>query len=573
MIGRLAVRRRLTAAFIAVMAVVLATTGLFVYQRQSSSLNQAIDRALHARAADVAALAQQSDTGLAQASPRAAGAGRVQLAQLIAASGRVIDRTPGAPARPLVSPAVIAAARRGAPATLDRRLAGDQPVRLLAEPVRAQGQQLVIVVGQSLGERNLALSDLAGVLLVGGPVALLLSSAMGYLLTGAALRPVERMRREAASISVADLDQRLPSAGGNDELGRLGRTLNEMLTRIHAAVERERALVSDASHELRTPLAVLRTELELIGRERPSGPALQSAIASAIEETDRLTEIADSLLLLARADEGRLVLDAAPVPAAELMHEAAGRARRHPEAAGAGAVVVAVFDVEAPEDVSVLADRERAVQALENLLANAVRHADARVELSARRAGRAVELHVTDDGAGFGPDFLPHAFERFARADASRTGEGAGLGLAIVHAIAEAHGGDAHAVNAPAGGADVWISLPAALHACADAPDDGGGGLGEYLAPAGARPQIGHAGSAGQRPRGRDRVPERFGRQVTAGHEGVAEVAAGAGDGGGPRGGRGPAGPWGLDDGRVTEGHGGVLPGSSPCVCSAVTRA
>ncbi|MDQ6778372.1 MAG: HAMP domain-containing histidine kinase [Actinomycetota bacterium] len=451
---RLAVRWRLTAAFAAVMAVVLAATGSFVYQRQASNLDQTINRSLHARAADVAALAQQSDTGLAQASPRAPGSGRVQLAQVIGASGRVLDRTPGLPARALVSRAVIAAVLHGASAIIERRLAGDQPVRLLAEPVHAQGQHLVVVVGQSLDERYLALSDLGDVLLVGGPLALLLSSLAGYLVTGAALRPVEAMRRQAAGISTADLDRRLPPAGGNDELGRLGRTLNEMLTRIQSSVQRERTLVSDASHELRTPLAVLRTELELIGRERPAGPALQCAIDSALEETDRLTELADSLLLLARADEGGLVIDARPLSSAELLREAAERARRHPRAAGKDIVV------DAPDEVQVLADREGALQAIENLLTNALRHADAHVELGVRRTEASVELHVTDDGPGFPPDFLPHAMERFARADAGRTADGAGLGLAIVRAIAEAHGGRAHATNAAGGGADVWIALP-----------------------------------------------------------------------------------------------------------------
>jgi signal transduction histidine kinase len=310
------------------MAVVLAATGLFVYQRQASSLNQTIDRALRARGADVAALAQQSDTGLANASARGGQAARAPLAELIDASGRVLDRTRGLPRRPLLGPSALAAARRGASVMTDVRLAGGQAVRLLAETVRAQDQKLVVIVGQSLEERNRALSDLASVLLVGGPLALLLASLAGYLLTGAALRPVDAMRRHAEHISVTELGQRLPPAGGNDELGRLGRTLNEMLTRIHSSVERERTLVSDASHELRTPLAVLRTELELIARDRPSGPALQSAIGSAIEETDRLSRLADDLLLLARADDHQLALDPISVSAAGLLEQAAERARR-----------------------------------------------------------------------------------------------------------------------------------------------------------------------------------------------------------------------------------------------------
>jgi two-component system, OmpR family, sensor kinase len=231
-----------------------------------------------------------------------------------------------------------------------------------------------------------------------------------------------------------------------------------MLTRIHASVERERTLVSDASHELRTPLAVLRTELELIARDRPAGLELQAAVRSAIEETDRLSRLADDLLLLARADDDRLVVDVGSVSATALLHEAAKRARR--QAAAAEKQIT----VDAPADPHVLVDRDRAAQAIDNLLTNALGHAKAHVNLSAHSTGQFVELHVTDDGPGFPTDFLPHAWERFARADTARTENGAGLGLAIVRTIAEAHGGGASAANAATGGADVWITLPSAGH-------------------------------------------------------------------------------------------------------------
>jgi signal transduction histidine kinase len=448
------VRWRLTAAFALVMTVVLAATGLFVYQRQKSNLDQTINRALRARGADVAALAQQSDTGLADSRPRGGGAAPVQLAQLIDSRGRVVDSTPGVPRRALLPAGTLAAARSGRTVMRDVRFAG-QPVRLLAARVRAQDQQFVSVVGQSLEERNRALSDLGGVLLVGGPVALLLASLAGYVLTGGALRPVDAMRRQAQRVSTADLDQRLPPAGGNDELGRLGRTLNEMLQRVQSSVERERTLVSDASHELRTPLAVLRTELELIGRERPAGAELQSAIGSAIEETDRLSRLTDDLLLLARADDDRFAIAPRSVPAATLLEQAADRARRQPAAAGKR------ITIDAAPETDVLADPARAGQAIDNLLTNALRYATASVQLSARNGGPFVEVHVTDDGPGFPADFLPHAWERFARADSARTEDGTGLGLAIVRVIAEAHGGQAHAEDTSPG-ADVWFTLPAA---------------------------------------------------------------------------------------------------------------
>jgi signal transduction histidine kinase len=354
----------------------------------------------------------------------------------------------------LLSPAQLAAARRGQSVAAAATLFGDDRVRLLGERVRAQGQTLVVVVGQSLEERDAALGNLAGVLLLGGPAALLFSSFAGYLLTGAALRPVEAMRRRAASISVAELDQRLSPGGANDELGRLGRTLNDMLGRIDASVASERGFVSDASHELRTPLAILRTELELIARERPTGHALQTAAGSAIDETDRLSRLADDLLLLARAGDHQLALRITSAPVSGLLHQAADRMRR--QAASTGIEI----GVDAPPGVTIEVDTERIGQALDNLLANALRYAGTSVQLSARLGGTSVELHVTDDGPGFPPEFLRRAFERFARADRGRTEDGVGLGLAIVRTIAETHGGDARAANRRQGGSDVWITLP-----------------------------------------------------------------------------------------------------------------
>jgi signal transduction histidine kinase len=226
-----------------------------------------------------------------------------------------------------------------------------------------------------------------------------------------------------------------------------------MLGRIQTSVARERAFVSDASHELRTPLTMLRTELDLIARDRPTGAALQTATGSAIEETDRLTRLADDLLLLARADHGRLPLRRASVGAAELLGQAGERARHGASEAGVDVTV------DASPELHVDVDAERVLQALDNLVANALRHARGRVALIARADGERVELHVTDDGPGFPAQFLPQAFERFARADAGRTDDGAGLGLAIVRTIAEAHGATAHAANRPQGGADVWIAV------------------------------------------------------------------------------------------------------------------
>jgi signal transduction histidine kinase len=451
---RLPVRMRLTLAFAVVMALVLGAAGVFVHGRMESNLDQGIATALRSRAADVSALAQQSDAGLREARTSAI-ARRAQIAQILDPRGRVIDATPGLPAGPLIPAGPLAQARRGSPVTRDTHLPGRGPVRLLATSVRAQDLRLVVVVGQPLTERDQALSGLTNVLLIGGPAALLLASFAGYLLAAAALRPVEALRRRAAAISAADLDTQLPVGPSKDELGRLGRTLNEMLARIHASVSRERTFVADASHELRTPLTMIRTELELIARDQPSGLALQHATRSAIEEADRLSRLADDLLLLTRADHGER-LEAEQCTTVSLLATAATRARRraHP-----GTAEITVDD---SEPLTFTADRLRVGRALDNMIDNALRHTEHRVELAARIKEHSVELHVLDDGPGFPPEFLPHAWERFARADTARTEDHAGLGLAIVQTIATLHQGQAHATNRHDGGADVWIALPLA---------------------------------------------------------------------------------------------------------------
>jgi signal transduction histidine kinase len=430
------------------MAIVLAATGLFLYVRLGSALDSTINQGLQARAADVAALIEQADTGLREAQNlRGHDNG---FAQVVAPQGTVVDSTPGLPDEPLLSANQLALARRGQ--SFVERTVDDEHVRLLAVPVAAQGEQLVVIVGASLEPRAEALAGTERQLLVGGPVALLLASIAGYLLAAAALRPVEQMGERAATISAASPGRRLPVPRADDEISRLGGRLNDMLAHLEAALERERTLVSNASHELRTPLALLKTEIELALDEPESAPALAAALRSAGEETDRLAQLADDLLLLATVDSGKLPLRRSRVPVADVLDAIATRFRRR--AADAGRTI----EVAAARDVVALVDRRRLEQALANLVENALRHGAGTVRLEAAEGSDALVLHVTDEGQGFPLDFLDRAFERFSRADGSRPG--AGLGLAIVAAIAHAHGGTATAANAPAAGADVALTVP-----------------------------------------------------------------------------------------------------------------
>ena len=314
--SRLPIRLKLTLAFTVVMAAVLAATGLFLYLRLGAELDHGVAQGLHSRSADIAALVQQSDTGLSEAANGGARSSQFGdgFAQVLGRGGQVIDATAGLQQHALLSPAQLKQARLG-PSTFNfstgARTHG--PARVLATPVHAQGRRLVVVVGASLEDRNQAVASLSTLLLIGGPAALILAAAAAYAMASAAMRPVESMRARAAAISSDDLDQRLPLGPGRDELRRLGTTLNEMLGRLEAGLRRERAFVADASHELRTPLATMKTELELVAVERPAGEALDRAISATIADTDRLALLTEDLLLLARADLGQASLSQRPV--------------------------------------------------------------------------------------------------------------------------------------------------------------------------------------------------------------------------------------------------------------------
>ncbi|HEU4897455.1 MAG TPA: ATP-binding protein [Actinomycetota bacterium] len=452
----LPIRVRLTVAFAAAMALVLAASGLFLYLRVNAALDRTIDQGLAGRADDVAALVRATDPGLGQAQGRRLLERDESFAQVLAPNGAVLDSTPGLHERQLLTGQELARATR-ATVIVDRPPFpdADDPLRLLATPVEAPGgRTVVVVVGASTEERAETLESLLGQLLLGGPLTLLAISLLGYLLAAAALRPVESMRREAEAVSASEPGRRLPLPPGDDEISRLGTTLNTMLDRLETALAQERRFVSDASHELRTPLASLRTELELaLRRPRPAGE-LRSALASAAEETERLSRVADDLLVLARSDGGRLPVNPEPIPAAQLLAEVTERFGA--EAAQAGRAI----DLQAEDRLAVVVDRLRASQALGNLVDNALRHGRGRIRLVARRADGQAELHVQDEGPGFPEGFVDRAFDRFSRADPARQGPGAGLGLAIVGVIANAHGGSAHAANRD-GGADVWLELPA----------------------------------------------------------------------------------------------------------------
>lgn len=455
--SRLPIRVRVAGAFAVTMAVVLAATGAFLYLRLGADLRNAIDRDLRLRADDVAALVR-SPGGALSAS---AGAGLIErgesFAQLLDAGGDVLDATPTVAGAALLERDELADAR-GRPVFVDRpSVSGlDEPARLLAIPLERNGTPAVLVVGATVEDRAEALADLRNALLIVGPIALLLATGAGYLLAGAGLRTVDTMRRHAAEISAERPGERLPVPPTGDELERLGHTLNEMLSRLEDALEREREFVADAGHELRTPLTLLRAELDFALHHAADEDELRGAARRASDETDRLVQLAGDLLLIATTDRGRLPLRVERLEAAALLEST--RNRFLWRATDADREIA----IDAASGVVIVGDRFRLEQALGNLVDNALRHGAGAIHLTAARDGEAVEIEVADEGDGFPADYVPHAFERFSRGDVARTGPGAGLGLAIADAIARAHGGSAHLVSVPGEGAKVTLRIPVA---------------------------------------------------------------------------------------------------------------
>ena len=448
MAGRLPIRARLTLGFALAMAIVLAVVGLFVYRRVANELLGTVDQTLLAQAREeLSADHVDADAG-----------GGTTLAQRFDRRGRLLDVQPaGLP--PMLDRKLVLAARsqrvwRNEKLQLHGR-SGDW--RVLA--VSSGGS--IAVVARSLAPRSDSLDHLRHELVIFLPLALLAACLGGYALAAGALRPVEVLRRRALAVT-ADERAVLPVPPGGDEISRLAVTLNDMLARLHAAFVHERRFVADASHELRTPLALLQTELELALRRPRSREELEDALRSAAEETERLSRLAEDLLLIARADQGTLPIRRETAEADELLADVAARF------ATRAATLERELRVE-PSGLRLDVDPLRIEQALGNMLDNALAHGAGAVELRAERAGESVELHVLDEGRGFPAEFQARAFDRFSRADEARSRGGSGLGLSIVELVAQAHGGEAHVQNRPQGGADVWLTLPRALVA-EDAP-------------------------------------------------------------------------------------------------------
>lgn len=308
----------------------------------------------------------------------------------------------------------------------------------------------------------------ATLLLLGSALAVSVIVLGGYVIASQALSPIDRIVSTARAIgNNGALDRRIRLAGPNDEVGRLARVIDEMLERIEGVVKRERRFTADAAHELRTPLTILKGEIDLALRHDRSPGEYRVALTEIAAETDRLSRLADGLLLLARADADAVVLTPRSVHVPEL---AAWLRDRFMQPARDRGLVLRVESAE----TMVWGDPDRLRQLITNLVNNALAHTPpgGSVEIRWRPAGPGTELEVTDTGCGIAAEDLPHVFDRFYRgANHDRT-QGAGLGLAIAKWIVQAHQGTIGIASEQGHGTTVSVWLPASFDALARSRSD-----------------------------------------------------------------------------------------------------
>jgi len=446
-------RGRLTLVFALVTAVLCLLVGVLVDFQYRNALRQALDDGLTTRFSNLQRdLATSGDQSVEPTLPD-----EEAFAQIVDADGVVVNAAPRALlARRVLTKSELADARTHR-MTIERASApGDQQSRLLAGPVGQPGLGLVVVVGTSLEEVTKAQHRLELALVIGLPLLAAIVSVAGWFLAGAALKPVRDLVEEADEISaVAARGQRrrlsVPESG--EELADLARHLNELLARIEGALEHERAFLDDASHDLRTPISIVRSELELARMQTEEGSELARALDSSLEEVGRLDRLAVNLLVLAR------FRSAGPPPPEPVDLRAVSRRAAETVARSRDGDAV---PVRVNGSAEVRGDEDAIARAILNLVDNAARHAVERVDVEVSSDGDRAVVAVRDDGPGFPPELLGQAVGRFVRGTNGGRGteNGAGLGLAIVDAIATAHGGALEIENSAEGGAKVQLRLP-----------------------------------------------------------------------------------------------------------------
>ncbi len=472
----MSLRARLVAAVVVASLVALVAAGSVTYSALSSFLYQQVDGSLTTASSPLgSAFASAVTTGQPISTTFVASHAPGMFVELRSASNRplaefVAYRPGGQIVTPALPPHLPVPGSAGAATYLNEPSAqgGGPGFRVR---VGNLGNGLVLVLALPLTQESSTLSRLLAVELIVALAALIAAGLIGWWLVRVGLQPLQRVEATAGAIAAGQLDQRVPEGSPRSEVGRLARSFNTMLDRIqHAFTLRDateqalrssesqlRQFVADASHELRTPVAAVGAYTELAERATTEHPEDLPRILTGIRaETSRMGQLVQDLLLLARLDEGR-PLEHVPIELVGL----AATAVQAAQAVGGDSWPVALV---AEHPVEIVGDPDRLRQVLDNLLANVRAHTPAGTHtiVYVGQEGPEAVLSVTDDGPGLSPEHAAHVFERFYRADSSRSraSGGAGLGLALVAAILTAHGGSVALHSTPGEGATFIVRLP-----------------------------------------------------------------------------------------------------------------
>ena len=485
---RRGLRARVTLIAALGLLVALVAGDLLLLNTLRVSLNRSVDDTARSGATEVAALINADR--LPDPVPVAAGTLTIQV---LAPSGQIVNVSADADRLvPLVSPGQAASLANGDSAVLVSGAPFDMPSLLRVAVVRADGGELVIAAVPYSSAAD-SLQVVGHALVFGTPVLFIVFIGATWLAVGSTLRPIDRIRRGAARVTGTGVPADLPVPEARDEVRSLALTLNDMLSRLTSAQQRQRSLVSDTAHELRSPIASIRTQLE-VALDHPAGQDWASTARDVLADTLRLSRLTEDLLLLARLDEqadhGDMGRSGEPLDMGELACAVVARYADSPVPvtvaplettavtqtegahgtadAAAGASLVGCDTLQPAARWLARGNRDRLDRMLVNLIDNAIRYAKSSVTVSVGQSGSWVELAVTDDGPGIPEPDRERAFDRFARLDDARArgddDAGAGLGLAIVRATAHSHAGTAHLESSPDGasGLRAVVRLPVA---------------------------------------------------------------------------------------------------------------
>jgi signal transduction histidine kinase len=438
---RAGVRTRSAAYATLMVAVVMAIGSVVLILLLQTGVRADVHAAAKSRLAEVAGRVHQG-TGRALRRDVELRTHEGQLVQVLGPGGGILAASSArADTRPLTAMRPRAGTTTSTQVQLPA-LAGNRPYLVIARGVAHDHATYTVVVASSLETVTDSVETLLIYLLGALPITLVLVAAGTWLLVGRALRPVEDIRQQVATIESTDLTRRVPVPVTYDEVQRLADTMNQMLTRLQEGQQLQRRFVSDASHELRSPLATLSASLELAATRSPDPAGLQPIMRA---EVARMQRLVDDLLLLAKADDNGLRLAFDDVDLDDLLHLEVARMRASSRVRIESAV----------QPVRVHGDRDRLDQLVRNLVENAAQAAESTVRVSLTARGDQAVLVVEDDGPGIPPEDRARIFERFVRLDRGRSRDhgGSGLGLAIVREVARGHGITILVGESPSGGA------------------------------------------------------------------------------------------------------------------------